>query len=68
MIRSNYTYNGMYISEHDFIVPLNYNDPDGEKISAFVREVSMDRSSVKYLPFMVFFQGGPGEPSPRTIT
>ena len=58
----------MYISEHDFIVPLNYNDPDGEKISVFVREVSMDRSSVKDLPFLVFFQGGPGHESPRPIT
>ena len=58
----------MYISEHNFIVPLNYNDSDGEKISVFVREVSMDRSSVKNLPFLVFFQGGPGHESPRPIT
>ena len=68
MIRSNYTYSGMSISEHDFIVPLNYNDPDGEKISVFVREVSMDRSSAIDLPFLVFFQGGPGHESPRPIT
>ena len=68
MITSNYTYSGMTINEHDFIVPLNYNDPDGENISIFVREVSMDQPSIKDLPFLVFFQGGPGHESPRPIT
>ena len=68
MITSNYTYSGMTISEHDFIVPLSYNDPDGENISIFAREIYSSRSLAADLPYLVFFQGGPGYESPRPIT
>ena len=34
-----YRHSGMSIIEHRFMVPLDYNDDKGEKISIFLREV-----------------------------
>ena len=49
---------GLVFAEHEFEVPLDHAQPDGERISVFAREVAhpdgLDR------PFLVFFQGGPG--------
>jgi pimeloyl-ACP methyl ester carboxylesterase len=57
------TTRGLRLVEHEFAVPLDHADPDGERITVFVREVAdpdgLDR------PFLVYFQGGPGYESPR---
>src|SRR4051812_4441933 len=57
------TTHGLRLVEHEFAVPLDHADPDGERITVFVREVAdpdgLDR------PFLVYFQGGPGYESPR---
>jgi pimeloyl-ACP methyl ester carboxylesterase len=57
------TTHGLRIVEHEFAVPLDHAEPDGERITVFVREVAdpdgLDR------PFLVYFQGGPGYESPR---
>ncbi len=49
--------------EHEFLVPLDHAQPDGDRITVFAREVAdpdgLDR------PFLVFFQGGPGSEAPR---
>ncbi len=50
--------------DHRFTIPLNHEDPDGEKIEVFAREVRMKGAS-QNLPMMIFFQGGPGGESPR---
>jgi pimeloyl-ACP methyl ester carboxylesterase len=54
---------GLVLVEHEFAVPLDHAQPDGERITVFVREVvdpdGRDR------PFLVYFQGGPGFESPR---
>ena len=54
---------GLVLTEHEFSIPLDHARKDGERITVFAREVSdpggMDR------PFLVFFQGGPGNESPR---
>ena len=63
-----YRYSGMSIIEHRFMVPLDYNDDKGEKISIFLREVYDSNYSIKKLPYLIFFQGGPGYESPRPIT
>jgi len=56
--------NGIEITDHYFDVPLNYSQPDGEKIIVFAREVALKDASKK-LPWMIYFQGGPGGESPR---
>ena len=63
-----YRYSGISIIEHRFMVPLDYNDDKGEKISIFLREVYDSNYSIKKLPYLIFFQGGPGYESPRPIT
>lgn len=60
-----YRFPGYVITDHEFTVPLNYARPDGESITVFAREVTTpDREHVD-LPWLIFFQGGPGFGSPR---
>ena len=63
--RESYTLPGMRVTNHRFEVPLDHADPAGESISIFARElVATDRRNDE-LPYLVFFQGGPGGASPR---
>lgn len=53
---------GLSAHKHTFTLPLNYDDPQGKMIHVFARELTLagtDSNSNK-LPFLVFFQGGPG--------
>ncbi|MEZ9899203.1 alpha/beta fold hydrolase [Vibrio breoganii] len=56
---------GCCYQNHTFEAPLNYSDPQSAKLSIFAREVRLvgDENSAK--PWLLFFQGGPGFPSPR---
>ncbi len=64
-----YALEGMQLTDHRFSLPLNYAEPDGEKVTVFVREVvALDRADDDSLPWLVYFQGGPGFPSPRPVT
>ncbi|PMN70381.1 alpha/beta fold hydrolase [Enterovibrio norvegicus] len=53
--------------QHTFDVPLDYTQPNGDTLSVFAREVvDLDRDREgDTLPWLVYFQGGPGFPSPR---
>ena len=66
MILSKYFYDNMFIFEHTFDVPLDYNHPESSQISIFVREVKSNPSKRK--PYLLYLQGGPGFESPRPIT
>ena len=66
MILSKYYYDNMFIFEHTFDVPLDYNHPESGQISIFVREIRADPS--KRRPYLLYLQGGPGFESPRPIT
>jgi pimeloyl-ACP methyl ester carboxylesterase len=55
---------GLVLTDHRFELPLDHADPGGPAISVFAREVTSP-SAKPDLPFLVFFQGGPGFPSPR---
>jgi pimeloyl-ACP methyl ester carboxylesterase len=59
---------GMTLTGHTFTVPLDYARPDGETIQVFAREVAPAGREDADLPWLVFFQGGPGFPSPRPAT
>ena len=63
-----YKYSEMIITDYNFLVPLDYENQNGEKISIFAREILRDEYENKHLPYLIFFQGGPGYESPRPIT
>ena len=63
-----YKYSEMIITDRNFLVPLDYENKNGKKISIFVREVQKEDKLNKDLPYLIFFQGGPGYESPRPIT
>ena len=56
---------GLILADHTFTVPLDYNRPDGEQITVFAREVVAPDKEQADLPWLVFFQGGPGYGGPR---
>ncbi len=56
---------GTILTDRTFTVPLDHAQPGGEQIQIFAREVvGADKASAD-LPWLVFFQGGPGFGSPR---
>ena len=56
---------GTVLTERTFTVPLDHAEPDGEQIQVFAREVVAPDKASANLPWLVFFQGGPGFGSPR---
>jgi pimeloyl-ACP methyl ester carboxylesterase len=56
---------GFALTDHSFTVPLDHAQPRGEQIAVFAREVIAAGKEEANLPWLVFFQGGPGFPSPR---
>jgi len=57
----------LVLSDHSFSVPLDHNNLAGESIVVFAREVVAPSREHDDLPWLVFFQGGPGSESPRPI-
>ena len=55
----------LVLSEHEFLVPLDYARPDAEQIGVFAREAVSPGKEDADLPWLVFFQGGPGFGAPR---
>ena len=51
--------------QHYFELPLDYQAKDGEQIQVFAREVVDIAKDSQELPWLIYFQGGPGFPSPR---
>lgn len=56
----------LILSEHWLDCPLDYNQPDGETIPIFAREVRK-RSAPDDQPWAIFLQGGPGFGGPRPL-
>jgi pimeloyl-ACP methyl ester carboxylesterase len=56
---------GLILHSHRFELPVNYAKPDAAKISVFAREVVAPGKENAELPYLVFFQGGPGSGAPR---
>jgi pimeloyl-ACP methyl ester carboxylesterase len=59
---------GMTLTGHVFTVPLDHGRPGGPTIQVFARELVRPGKESDDLPWLVFFQGGPGFPSPRPAT
>src|SRR5438105_11416578 len=58
---------GLEIADHQFTGPLAHDRPGGETLSVFAREVVAIENAGKDLPWLIFFQGGPGYPGPRVL-
>jgi pimeloyl-ACP methyl ester carboxylesterase len=56
---------GLVLAEHEFTVPLDHGQPDGETITVFAREARAAGSEDADKPWLVFLQGGPGSPATR---
>ena len=57
---------GLVLRSHTFALPLNYAEP-GQTIRVFAREVVAPGKEDANLPYLVYFQGGPGSGSPRPV-
>ena len=53
-------YEGLVITDYNLKAPLDYANENSEKISIFARKVSRKDNFKKSLPYLIFFQGGPG--------
>ena len=51
---------GLVVTDHEFRLPLDHARPDGDRITVFAREVVAPSRAKDDLPWLVFFQGGPG--------
>ncbi len=56
---------GLVLTDHEFTMPLHHQQPDGQTISVYAREVVALEKEKSNLPWLVFLQGGPGYSSPR---
>jgi len=64
---STYRQPGTVLTDHMFTVPLDHDEPAGEQISLYVREVAATDKRAADLPYLLFLQGGPGQAAPRPI-
>ncbi len=64
---STYRLPGLLLTDHVFTVPLDHDAPAGEQIGLFVREVAATDKRAADLPYLLFLQGGPGQPAPRPV-
>ncbi len=56
---------GLITRDHYFELPLDYNNSNSPKITVFAREVVDETKDNEKLPWLCFFQGGPGFGGPR---
>jgi len=58
---------GIRVREQYTSVPLDWNDPDGETIELFVRELVDPTRDDAARPLLTYLQGGPGGANPRPL-
>lgn len=58
---------GLELVDHQFDLTLDYDQPDGRKISVFAREVRDLDANSSEKPILLFLQGGPGFRAPAPI-
>ncbi|WP_030776308.1 alpha/beta fold hydrolase [Streptomyces sp. NRRL S-920] len=56
---------GVVLADRRFSVPLDHDDPAGERIEIYAREVVSASHVGADLPWLVYLQGGPGCAAPR---
>ncbi|MFC9910620.1 alpha/beta fold hydrolase [Streptomyces sp. NPDC127197] len=58
---------GVVLTDRHFTVPLDHDDPEGETIELYAREVVASDKAAQDLPWLVYLQGGPGFGANRFI-
>lgn len=58
---------GVVLTDRRFTVPLDHDDPAGEKIELYAREVVASDKADQDLPWLLYLQGGPGFGANRFI-
>ncbi|MFF8833356.1 alpha/beta fold hydrolase [Streptomyces sp. NPDC015131] len=51
---------GVVLRDHTFTVPLDHDDPGGERIELYAREVAATGREDDDLPWLLYLEGGPG--------
>ncbi|MET8173154.1 alpha/beta fold hydrolase [Streptomyces clavifer] len=64
---NSYRHPGLVFTDHRITVPLDHDDPDGEKIEIFGREAVASANVGQDLPWLVYLEGGPGFGARRFI-
>ncbi|MEO7373116.1 MAG: alpha/beta fold hydrolase [Terrimesophilobacter sp.] len=59
------SYDSLVVWEHTFRVPLDHAAPEGESIELFARELVTVPNQHRELPYLAWFQGGPGNRAER---
>jgi pimeloyl-ACP methyl ester carboxylesterase len=65
MSSSSYRQPGTVLTDRTFAVPLDHGAPGGGQIEVFAREVVASEAAAADLPWLVYFQGGPGHGADR---
>jgi len=60
MLVSTHQHPGLIVKGHRFDVPLNHDQPKGQTISVFARELLPADKPNSNAPYIVYLQGGPG--------
>ncbi|MGW2260806.1 alpha/beta fold hydrolase [Streptomyces sp. NPDC001780] len=64
---TSYRQPGVVLTDHYFEVPLDHDDPTGEHIELYAREVVASAKADARLPWLVYLEGGPGFGARRFI-
>jgi len=67
MLNKTHRIPGLILRDHNFSVPLDHSHPDKGKITVFGREIVAPDQEKNELPWLIFFQGGPGFHAPRPM-
>lgn len=67
LLSVSYRQPGVVLTDRRFIVPLDHDDPAGERIELYAREVVASDKAFAELPWLVYLQGGPGFGANRFI-
>ncbi|MFD7436148.1 alpha/beta fold hydrolase [Streptomyces sp. NPDC059861] len=57
---ASYRQPGVVLTDRHFSVPLDHDDPAGETIELYAREVVASEKAGQDLPWLLYLQGGPG--------
>jgi pimeloyl-ACP methyl ester carboxylesterase len=60
VLTRSYRQPGVVLTDRRFTVPLDHDDPTGETIELYAREVVASDKAGQDLPWLVYLQGGPG--------
>ncbi|MBT1446452.1 alpha/beta hydrolase [Shewanella sp. JM162201] len=65
---THYSLPHMQVTKLEFDLPLDYHQADGERIRVFARALERSDKQGRELPWLVYFQGGPGFAAQRPVS